>query len=83
MWLDKILFILSMSKLRPRQLPLLLMLQLHQSDSKLAHISMLNLQEISHQDSIKWELLDAIMKAIQLTVNTKAKEELLSLPELT
>ena len=44
---------------------------------------MLNLPETSHQDSIKWELLDAIMKAIQLTANMKAKEELLSLPELT
>ena len=65
------------------QQPPPIMLQPHQSDSKLAHTSMLNLQETSHQDSIKWESLDAIMKTIQLTVNTKAKEELLSLPELT
>ena len=44
---------------------------------------MLNLPEISHQDSIKWELLDVIRKTIQLNANMKAKEKLLSLPELT
>ena len=44
---------------------------------------MWNSQEIFLQDSIRWASLDATMRAIQPTANTKVKEELPSLQELT
>ena len=60
-----------------------LALRLTQPDSKQVHTSMLSSRETFHPDSIKWVSLDATTKAIRLTANTKAKEELHSLPELT
>ena len=80
--LGKIRSIPLMSRLRYFQPPPHRVLWLTQPDSKQGHTSMLSLREIFHPDSIKWVSLDATTKAIRLTANTKAKEELHSLPEL-